>query len=80
MISDICKEGDDCGFFKLDEEVEISIMTRSTILKQKIEKLVYEIKKMKNELGNLRVTKQGKNTGDDDNSTDSWKLREEVSI
>ena len=80
MISEICKVGDDCGYFRWDEEVEISIGERNKILEQRIEELVADNEKMGIELGNLKANKRGKNIRDEDNSDYTWNVREEISI
>lgn len=80
LFSEICKVGDDCGYFKWDEEVEISIGERNKILEQRIEELVAENEKMENELGKLKGNKQGKNIRDEDNSASTWNVREDISI
>ena len=80
LISEICKVGDDYGYFRWDEEVEISIGERNKILEQRIEELVVENEKLGNEVGNLKVNKQGKNIRNEDNSASTWNVREEISI
>jgi len=74
LISEICKVGDDYGYFRWDEEVEISIGERNKILEQRIEELVVENEKLGNEVGNLKVNKQGKNIRNEDNSASTWNV------
>jgi hypothetical protein len=80
LISEICKVGDDCGYFRWDEEMEISIGERNKLLEQRIEELVAENEKMGIELANLKANKRGKHIRDEDNSDYTWNVKEEISM
>jgi len=80
FILEVCKVGDDCGFIKWHEDAKISIVERNKILERRIEEFVSEIERFENELRSLNSNKQGNNTRDEDNSINTWNVREEISI